>query len=147
MYDILLLLHILGATIWTGGHIILATVILPGVLRERAVERLLQFESAYEKIGMPALALQIITGLVLAYQMLPDLGRWTDLSNPVAGVIMLKLCLLALTAAFAVHARFRVLPRLSGETLVVMAWHIIPVTIFSILFVVAGVSFRTGWFY
>ncbi|NLJ92095.1 MAG: copper resistance protein CopD, partial [Aeromonadales bacterium] len=44
-------------------------------------------------------------------------------------------------------ARFRVIPTLSKKTLTVMAWHIIPVTLFSIVFVVVGVSFRTGWLY
>ncbi len=50
---IILLLHILGATIWTGGHIVLCFVILPGVLKENSPEQLLKFESVYEKIGMP----------------------------------------------------------------------------------------------
>lgn len=71
MYEIALLLHILAATIWTGGHIVLF--------------------------------------------------------------------------AFAIDARLRVLPHLSADWLTAMAWHIVPVTILSILLVVAGVSFRTGW--
>jgi len=33
-YYIALSLHILGATIWAGGHLILATTILPRALRE-----------------------------------------------------------------------------------------------------------------
>ncbi len=36
MYATILLLHILGATIWTGGHLVLAVTILPRVLRERS---------------------------------------------------------------------------------------------------------------
>ncbi|MFA5630172.1 MAG: hypothetical protein WC997_01565 [Porticoccaceae bacterium] len=32
MYGLILLLPILGATIWTGGHIVLAVTVLPGVL-------------------------------------------------------------------------------------------------------------------
>ena len=38
MYKYILLLHILGATIWTGGHLILSFVILPKALRKRSVE-------------------------------------------------------------------------------------------------------------
>ena len=71
MYGLALLLHILAATIWTGGHIVLSVVVLPKVLRERSPARLLEFESVYEKIGMPALIIQVITGLFLAYRMLP----------------------------------------------------------------------------
>ncbi|MFM4994873.1 CopD family protein [Aeromonas sanarellii] len=142
-----LLLHILAATIWTGGHIVLSVVVLPRVLRERSPARLLEFESVYEKIGMPALIIQVITGLYLAYRMLPDVSQWLDFSNPVAHPILLKLSLLVLTLGFAMSARFRVIPHLSEKNLVTMAWHIIPVTIISILFVITGVSFRTGWFY
>lgn len=147
MYGALLLLHLLGATIWTGGHLVLATVILPRVLRERDPQRLLDFESVYEKIGMPALIVQVVTGLLLAYRLVPDVSQWFNMANPLAHPIMTKLILLALTVGFAIDARLRVIPVLSKDNLGVMAWHIIPVTIFSVLFVVAGASFRTGWLY
>lgn len=147
MYGILLLLHILGATIWTGGHIVLSVVILPRVLRERSAQRLLEFESVYEKIGMPALIIQILTGLYLAYRLLPDVSQWVNLANPVSHAIIAKFTLLALTLCFAIHARFRVIPFLSQANLKTMAWHIIPVTVLSVLFVFVGVSFRTGWLY
>ncbi len=147
MYGTLLLLHILGATIWTGGHIVLAVVVLPRALRERSPEILLGFESVYEKIGMPALIVQIITGLMLAYRLVPDVGQWFNMVNPVSHAIVAKLILLALTLGFAINARFRVIPVLSQNNLGLMAWHIIPVTFISILFVVVGVSFRTGWLY
>jgi len=144
---IILLLHILGATIWTGGHIVLCVTILPDVLKENSPEQLLKFESAYEKIGMPALIVQIVTGLWMAHNLQPDFSEWFNMSNPLAHPIAAKLFLLALTFAFALDARLRVIPNLSVDNLRVMAWHIIPVTIFSILFVVVGVSFRFGWLY
>ncbi|MDN3616046.1 MAG: CopD family protein [Vibrio gallaecicus] len=147
MFGILLLLHVLGATIWTGGHIVLSVVVLPRVLKERSPEELLKFESVYEKIGMPALVTQIVTGIMLAFHMLPDINQWTDFSNPITHVLWLKFSLLFITFCFALSARFRVIPNLSPDTLKTMAWHIIPVTILSICFVVVGVSFRTGWFY
>lgn len=147
MYGILLLLHILAATVWTGGHIVLSVVVLPRVLRERSPEQLLNFESVFEKIGMPALVIQVVTGLMLAYRLLPDIGAWVDMANPVAHVLTAKFVLLGLTVGFAIDAKLRVIPVLSADNLKDMAWHIIPVTIFSVLFVVAGVSFRTGWLY
>lgn len=147
MYGLLLVLHILAATIWTGGHIVLSVVVLPKVLKEQSPEALLSFESAYEKIGMPALIIQVITGIMLAHHMVPGVAQWFDPSNPLSHPIMAKLGLLGLTVCFAIDARFRVLPNLSPATLKAMAWHIVPVTIFSILFVVVGVSFRTGWLY
>ena len=145
MYGILLLLHVLAATIWTGGHIVLCVVVLPKVLKERSPEALLGFESVYEKIGMPALLVQVLTGLMLAHRLVPDVRQWFDMTNPISHAILAKLGLLALTVGFAIDARFRVIPTLSASTLNVMAWHIVPVTLFSILFVIVGVSFRTGW--
>lgn len=147
MYGILLLLHIISATIWTGGHIVLSTVVLPKVLKENSPEQLLNFESVYEKIGMPALIIQVVTGFMLAYRFQPQLSEWFNLSNPISHPILAKITLLFLTICFALDARFRVIPVLSQSNLKVMAWHIIPVTFFSIIFVVVGVSFRTGWLY
>ncbi|WKY60602.1 CopD family protein [Vibrio sp. SNU_ST1] len=145
MFGVLLVLHVLAATIWTGGHIILSVVILPKVLKHRSPEMLLEFEQGYEKVGMPALVVQVVTGLMLAYHMLPDISLWFDMSIPLAHGIAAKLTLLSLTVLLALDARFRVIPKLSKDNLVDMALHIVPVTIISILFVVVGVSFRTGW--
>lgn len=68
MFGILLVTHLLAATVWTGGHIVLSVVILPKVLKQQSPSALLEFESVFEKIGMPALVLQIITGAMLAYR-------------------------------------------------------------------------------
>jgi putative copper export protein len=146
MFGIILLLHLLGATVWTGGHLILATVILPRALKHRDVEVIRNFENAYEKIGIPALVTQIASGLWLAHRMLPDVSLWFQWHNPIARLILLKLSLLGLTALFAVDARLRIIPRLGPHNLHSLAWHIVPVTVISVLFVVVGVSFRTGWF-
>lgn len=147
MYAYVVLIHLLAATIWTGGHLILACVILPKAMKERSVKRLHDYESAFEKIGMPALLVQIASGLWLAYHWLPDFSQWFNMSNPIAHGLVSKFLLLALTVAFALHARFRVLPVLSDDNLKLMAWHIIPVTVFSVLFVAVGLSFRAGWLY
>ena len=147
MYGILLFLHILAATIWTGGHLVLATAVLPRVLKERSPAELLNFESRYERIGIPALLVQVATGLWLAYRLVPDVGAWLDFDNPVARPIAAKLLLLGITILFAIDARLRLIPRLNEDNLTAMAWHIVPVTIVSVLFVAVGVAFRTGWLY
>ena len=147
MYGYLILAHILGATVWTGGHIVLSLAVLPRVLKENSPERLLEFESAFERIGKPAMLVQIITGLLLAHRLLPDVYLWLDWSNPVSRVVGMKLMLLALTILLAVDAKLRVLPKLSNKNLWDMAAHIIAVTLLSVLFVIVGVSFKTGWLY
>ncbi len=147
MWGPILLLHVLAATVWTGGHLVLAFTVLPRVLRERDPAELLRFESAYERIGIPALLIQVATGLWLAHRMIPDVSQWFAFEQPVARLIAVKLALLATTIAFALDARLRIIPRLSKENLTDLAWHIVPVTVVSVLFVLVGVSFRTGWFY
>jgi putative copper export protein len=147
VYAIALVLHVLAATVWTGGHIVLATVILPRALRQRSSETLLRFESGFERVGIPALLIQVVSGLWLAHRMVPGFSDWFDLASPPSRLIMIKLGLLALTAVFAVDARLRLIPNLSDDKLPALAWHIIPVTVVSVLFVIVGVAFRTGMFY
>lgn len=147
MYGILLLLHVLAATVWTGGHLVLALTVLPRVLKEQSPAELLRFESAYERIGIPALLVQVATGLWLAHRLVPDVGRWFAFDDPLARLVGVKLVLLAVTMIFAVDARLRIIPRLSENNLASLAWHIVPVTMIAVLFVVVGVAFRTGWFY
>ncbi len=142
-YYIALSLHILGATIWAGGHLVLALTILPSALREGRAATVSEFEQRFERIGLPALALQILTGLWLAYHLLGSPGNWFD-DNPVAHVVQIKLGLLALTVGLAVNARLRVVPKLSDATLATLAWHIRIVTITAVLFVLAGASIRLG---
>jgi len=144
MYGLVLFLHVLGATIWTGGHLVLVLAVLPRVLRERSPEELLRFEQGYERVGMPALAAQIITGLWMAWQMVPDAGAWLAMDSAPARAIALKLALLAATALVALHARLRVIPRLSRDTLPLMAWHAGAVMLLSVAFVAVGVSLRFG---
>ena len=46
----------------------------------------------------------------------------------------------------ALHARLRLIPDLSAARLPALARHIAGVTVLAVLFVVAGVSLRTGGF-
>ncbi|WP_421701346.1 CopD family protein [Aliiroseovarius sp.] len=145
MLWLILTFHVLGAAIWTGGHLVLATTVLPRALKARDLGILLRFEQGFEKIGMPALVVQVGTGLWLASQV-ADPMSWLSFEDPVTSAVGVKLCLLAATAMFAVNARFRVIPKLSAETLPLMGWHIRAVTLFSVGFVMAGVWIRTGGF-
>lgn len=144
MYPIVFTLHLLAATVWTGGHLVLALTVLPQVLRARAPQVLLEFEQRYEHLGMAALALQVATGLWMALQLVPDWTRWVNPGSPMERAVTLKLALLLATALIALHARTRVVPRLSAATLGLMAWHVAAVTLLGVGFVLAGVGFRYG---
>lgn len=143
LYFTLLILHILGATIWVGGHLVLAVTVLPRALRAKSAAIILDFERGYERLGMPALAVQIVTGLWLAYRLLGTPSHWFA-AGPQAHVVQLKLLFLAATAGLAVHAKTRVIPRLRDDNLPVLGAHIVGVTILGVLFTLAGASLRLG---
>lgn len=144
MYSYVLLIHVLAATVWTGGHLVLATTVLPRALAARDPRILLDFEAGYERIGMPALIVQVLSGLWMAHAMLPDVAAWFAFDTLPSRLIVFKLALLLVTLLTALDARLRIIPRLSAATLPAMARRIVLVTVLSVLFVAAGVSFRGG---
>lgn len=143
VYTLLLILHVIGACIWAGGHLALSAAVLPRALRERRARIILDFEHGYERIGLPALVVQVITGLWLAHIRIGPVAGWFA-DNPLAHVFQIKLGLLAATVALALHARLKLIPRLTDENLPTLAVHIVAVTTLAVLFVVAGVLFRVG---
>jgi putative copper export protein len=141
---IVLFLHIIGGSIWAGGHLVLAITILPKALSARSPEILHSFESRYEKIGIPALLTQIVTGIILAINYSGNLFMNFDFASPLHSYISIKLILLALTIIIAAHARIRLIGKLREENLNFLAAHIITVTILAVLLVFFGVGIRVG---
>lgn len=142
MYSYVLLAHVLAATVWTGGHLVLAFTVLPRALAAQDPKILLDFESGFERIGMPALVVQVVSGLWMAHLLAPDFSTWITMSTLQGKLIALKLTLLIVTILTALDARFRVIPNLSASTLPAMAHRIVLVTFASVGFVLVGVSFR-----
>lgn len=142
MHSFFLVLHVLAATVWTGGHLILAIVVLPKILKTKNIQALTEFEGNFEKIGIPALIIQVITGIYLAYSLLPNVSDWFSFSNHISTHVGIKLILLIITILLALDARFRLIPNLSEKNLTSLAVHIFMVTLVAILFVIIGLSFR-----
>lgn len=142
MHSFFLVLHVLAATVWTGGHLILAIVVLPKILKTKNIQALTEFEENFEKIGIPALIIQAITGIYLAYSLLPNVSDWFSFSNHISTHVGIKLILLIITILLALDARFRLIPNLSEKNLTSLAVHIFMVTLVAILFVITGLSFR-----
>lgn len=147
MYGLVVFLHVLGASVWVGGHLVLALTVLPRALKARQPEILLAFERGFERVGMPALLLQVVTGLWLAHRYLPAIADWFTLGARIPAHVLAKLALLAGTLALAASARWRVIPRLTPQMLPTLAWHVALVTLFAVLFVAVGVSLRTGFLF
>ena len=143
MRALLLTLHILGACVWTGGHLVLAITVLPRALARRDAHIVRAFEEPFERIGIPALVVQVLTGAWLASEFAP-VSRWLAFGNALEARIGVKLVLLGLTVALALHARLRVIPRLDDSNLRTLAAHIVIVTALAVAMVVVGTSFQTG---
>ena len=137
----LILLHVLGAAIWVGGHLILSLGFLPQALKQRDISIILNFEKHYEKIGMPALLLQVVTGVSMALIYVP-FSSWASLATPHHFYLWIKLGLLVTTLVLGVHARLFIIPRLTADKLSLLALHVILVTIVGVALVITGLSFR-----
>jgi putative copper export protein len=144
MYRLLVMLHVLGATIWVGGHLVLALVVLPRALRNRDASVIREFEAGYERIALPALLVQALTGVWLALRWVPQVGDWFTPVSLHAQLILIKLVLVAATVALAAHARVRVLPGLDATTLPLLGYHVVGVTVLGVALLVIGVAIRTG---
>ncbi len=145
---LVLFLHVLGACIWVGGHLILAIRFVPQTWRSQDAAALLAFEQKYEPLGMAALGMQIATGLHLAWAYSSDMAQWFDSDAAPLHIIGYKLMVLLLTALVAAHARFRVIPQLhrqpQGAGVRFFCLHVLTVTLLAVTFVYLGVAFRFG---
>ena len=144
LFKILVILHTLGATVWTGGHLVLAVTVLPSALKNRTLDRIHIFEEHFEGFGLAALLLQVITGLWLTWIYFPGFQNFFDFNSYLSIYIAIKLGLLVGTIALAIHARFFIIPKLTIETLNSLAYHIVGVTTLAILFAVMGAGIRLG---
>lgn len=144
VYRLLVALHLLGAAVWVGGHLVLSLVVLPQALRARDASIVREFESGYERIGLPALLLQVITGVWLALHWVPDMRSWLTPASLHGWLVVVKLGLLAATLALAAHARFRLVPALDARGLSTLAYHIVGVTLLGVAMLITGVAIRTG---
>lgn len=144
LFKILVILHTLGATIWTGGHLVLAVTVLPQALKQRDPDRIQQFESHFEGFGLTALLLQVVTGLWLTWIYFPGLRNFWAFDSVLSTYIGIKLALLLGTLGLAIHARLFIIPNLTQANLNSLALHIVGVTTLAVLFVVVGAGIRLG---
>jgi len=98
-------LHVLAATIWVGGQIVLAALV--GPLRRAAPESVAPAARAFARVGWPAFAVLIVTGM------------WNlSVGGPLGGAyqvtLMVKLLLVALSGLGAALHTFAKSPALKG---------------------------------
>jgi putative copper export protein len=147
-HHLLLIIHLLCASIWVGGHLLLVFGHLPQALKEKNQNIILDYERKYEPVGMTALVLLVVTGIMMAYKYGVSIEYWFHFATPIEKVVSTKLLLLLLTVLFALSAQFRVLPKLKNnpDKLPEMTFHIVSVTLIGILMLVVGSFVRFGGF-
>lgn len=143
-HHFILVIHLIAATIWVGGHITLSVVFLPVALRKRDPNIILNFERKFEPLGMSALILLIFTGIWMAYDFNVTIEKWFSFSGNFEKVVSTKIILLILTFICALIAQFRIIPNLSEYNLKKMAVLIITVTLIGISMLVLGSTLRYG---
>lgn len=136
---LLVVLHVLGASIWVGGHLILLLRYLPQALKEKNPQIIIDFEERFEKLGIPALLIQVITGVLMG---LYYKAHWFSFHTHIDKIFNLKLLLLAGTIVLAIHARFFIIPKLNNHNMEQLAYHIAIVSLLAVGFVYLGISFR-----
>ena len=144
VFPLLVIVHALAATVWTGGHLVLDLGVLPTALRDRNAAAIRSFEETFEPLGLPALAIQVVTGVWMGWIYVPGFRGLLNPGNPIGMLVGVKLLLLAATAALAIHARLRLIPHLTDDNLSGLAWHIRGITALAIAFVVVGALIRLG---
>lgn len=143
-HHLLLIIHLLAASVWVGGHLILLIRYLPKALKNKDVEIIKNFEKQYEPIGLPALLILVGTGVLMAYQYNVTLTSWFSFESNIERVISIKLCLLMLTLVLAIHARLFIIPKLTSKAIILMAVHILLITLIGVSMLIVGSFVRFG---
>lgn len=143
-HQIIIIIHLLAASIWVGGHLILILRILPATLQQKDISILSDFRLKFGKIGMPSLLILVVTGILLAYDYNVPISDWFSFSNPIEKIISIKLLLLFTSLSLAVHAQKVVFPKLTSNRMLPAIVEIIIVTLIAVSMLILGSLVRVG---
>jgi len=144
LHHILLIIPLIAATIWIGGHLTLSIVFLPVALRKKEPLIILNFEKKFEPLGISSLIALIITGIWMAYDFGITYQSWFYFSGSLEKVVSIKLVLLMLTFVLALYTQIYVIPNLNKYNLNKIAFSIISVTVIGLSMLILGSTIRYG---
>jgi putative copper export protein len=144
MYHLYLIVHLLSASIWVGGHLLLSLQYLPAAYKQKNVDIISKFEEKFETIGIPALGFLVLTGILMAihYGVYPS--QWFSFNTKLETTVSIKLSILLSIVLLAVHARIFIIPKLTYQSLNWLTLHVILVTLLSVSMLVLGSFIRFG---
>lgn len=144
IHHMYLILHLLAATIWVGGHLFLALRILPEAIKKKDASILTNFKDRFEPMGLPSLLILLVTGILMAYDYDVTFTKWFSFSNAIENVVSIKLILLFTSVAMAINAELFVFPKLISGRLLSVAIQIIAITLIGVAMLVLGSLVRVG---
>ncbi|WP_333878935.1 copper resistance protein CopD [Flavobacterium sp.] len=143
-HQIILVFHLLAATVWVGGHLFLAIRYLPEALKKKDASVLINFKDKFEPVGLPSLLTLLITGILMAYHYGVTFTHWFSFSNGIEKVVSAKLLLLFLTVGMAINAQLFVFPKIKSDKLGPVAFQIIAITVIGVAMLILGSWVRIG---
>ncbi|WP_347052583.1 copper resistance protein CopD [Flavobacterium olei] len=146
LHHLVLIMHLLAAAIWVGGHLLLTICYLPSALKKKDPHIILNFEKKFEKLGLSSLVILIITGIWMAYDFGVSIDKWFHFTSGFEKVISIKLILLFCTFIFAIIAQAIVIPTLNKYNIKRMAVIILSVTSIGVTMLILGSTLRYGGF-
>lgn len=144
LYKAMVMLHVFGACVWIGGHIVLIAMVLPKAMREADPKPVLDFERGYGRLGLAALIVQLLTGLWLANRWIGDWSTVFSEPTPQGHLILSKLTVLIITVGLAGFTYHSVLPRVEERGLRAFALLSGAATMLAVVMLILGVGIRTG---
>lgn len=107
-------LHLMAASVWGGGLIVLSLIVFPSVFRLSGDSRKYFTEIAVRFSGLAGVTLSIVV-ITAVYQGWTEVGSFRSLRETEYGkIIMVKIMLAALLVTLAASNRYLSIPRLRG---------------------------------
>jgi putative copper export protein len=142
--SILVILHILGASIWIGGMLIMALGVLPKAKKTNDASLLKNYEGSFHILGMIALTIQFLTGFRLAMIYAGGMKGLFDFSNHAAVLFMWKLVLILATMGLFVVFKKKTLSKLDPTNVSSASAMIWVLTLLSLGLMILGLGFSRG---
>ena len=144
IHPILLILHLLAASIWVGGHLLLSIRFLPEALQKKDLSIILNFKDKFEVVGLPSILILLISGIMMAYNYGVPFSRWFSFSDGIEKIISIKLILIFTTIILAAYSQLYIFPKANSERMFPLAFQIILVTLIGVGMLVLGSLIQLG---
>lgn len=143
-HQIILIIHLLAATVWVGGHLILLLRYVPKAIKSKSLEELSSFRKNFEPVGMPSLFILIITGILMAYDFDVTIDKWFLFKNSIEKIVSIKLVLLFISLTLAFITLKFILPSINKISPYILYFIIFLVTTIAVTMLILGSLVRRG---